>query len=127
MAKAPPETSPLICHATILPLLKIITRDKKDKARPNSSSPRMSFGAYRGAGPATEAPSLLRHTRANAPWHKAIIARAGLPVETRIPKQEIETLRETEDQDWSDTTIPRLTKSHHGYALWYKHENHRLH
>jgi len=52
----------------------------------------------------------------NAPWRKAIIARAGLPVETRIPKQELETPRETEDQDRSDTTIPRLTKSHHGYA-----------
>ncbi|RUM92215.1 MAG: hypothetical protein DSZ28_09695 [Thiothrix sp.] len=61
-----------------------------------------------------------------ASWHKAIIARAGLPVETRIPKQELETPGETEDQDRSDTTIPRLTKSHHGYALWYKHGNHRL-
>ncbi len=42
----------------------------------------------------------------NSPWRKAIVARAGLPVETVIPKQELETPAEKEDQ--THTTIPRL-------------------
>ena len=44
----------------------------------------------------------------NSPWRKAIVAQAGLPVETGIPKQEPKTPAQKEDQDQNDTVIPRL-------------------